>query len=136
MRLLTLPASLTPILFLAIPLNASGQKAQETGVAESYVVEQVVSDLKATSHRYRKLLDRQSMSAGVYILPSGATDSQRPHDRDEIYYVISGTGKLVVESDTLAAVPGVALFVAANADHQFIEIGDALELLVVFGGKD
>lgn len=136
MHLITLRSSLTVVLFLSAVVSAAGQDAEESADAESFMVDQVVAELKASSHRYRKLLDRPSMSAGIYILPSGATDSQRPHERDEIYYVISGSGKLLVEGDTLVASPGVALFVAANADHRFIDIDTALELLVVFGGAD
>jgi len=30
------------------------------------------------------------MSAGLYVLPVGATDPQRPHHEDEMYYVIRG----------------------------------------------
>lgn len=136
MRLLTLRYGLTAAFILSTAVSAAGQDAQESTAAESFVVEQVVSELKASSHRYTKLLDRPSMSAGVYILPSGAVDTQRPHERDEIYYVISGSGKLLVDSDTLVAAPGVALFVAAKADHRFVEIDDDLELLVVFGGAE
>ncbi len=95
-----------------------------------------MAELKATSHRYRKILDRPSMSAGIYILSSGATDTQQPHKRDEIYYVISGSGKLLVQGDTLAALQGAVLFVAADADHRFIEIDNDLELLVVFGAAE
>ncbi len=85
--------------------------------------------------RYRSFLDRDGMSAGVYILPAGAIDRQQPHDRDEIYYVLSGRAQLVVEEDTLNVYPGAALFVAADAKHSFVNISERIELLVAFGSS-
>ncbi len=35
-----------------------------------------------------------AMSAGIYVLPAGATDKQTPHQEDEIYYVVRGKAKM------------------------------------------
>ena len=120
----------------AATVSAQDNGTGATEVGAAIMVDEVLADLKSSAHRYRQILDRPSMTAGIYVLPAGATDNQRPHDRDEIYYVLAGSGKLVVEADTFAAEPGMALFVAADASHRFIEIDEALDLLVVFGGKD
>jgi len=40
--------------------------------------------------QYREFLRVPAMSAGLYVLPAGGTDSQRPHHEDETYYVIRG----------------------------------------------
>ncbi len=136
MRLPISAAGLVTLLVVATASSAAAQEDPDQKTAESFSVEQVVTDLKASSHRYKGLLDRPSMRAGIYILASGVTDTQRPHQRDEVYYVISGSGKLVVEDDTLAAVAGAVLFVAAKANHRFVEIDEDLELLVVFGGDE
>jgi quercetin dioxygenase-like cupin family protein len=82
--------------------------------------------------RYLEFLRKPSMSLGIYTLPAGATDGQSPHKQDEVYYVVSGKGKLRVENETQPAVPGAILFVAANAKHKFIEIEEELTLLVFF----
>jgi mannose-6-phosphate isomerase-like protein (cupin superfamily) len=31
-----------------------------------------------------------SLSVGIYVLEAGATDPQKPHHEDEVYYVASG----------------------------------------------
>lgn len=41
---------------------------------------------------YREFLRVPAMSAGLYVLAAGATDSQRPHHEDEMYYVVRGLG--------------------------------------------
>ena len=33
------------------------------------------------------------MSAGVYVLPKGGTDPQKPHREDEMYYVVRGRAR-------------------------------------------
>ena len=45
-----------------------------------------------TGKLYREFLRVPSMSAGLYVLPAGATDPQRPHREDEMYYVVRGRG--------------------------------------------
>lgn len=42
---------------------------------------------------YREFLRVPAMSAGFYVLPAGATDHQKPHREDEIYYVLRGRAR-------------------------------------------
>lgn len=39
---------------------------------------------------YMEFLRVSAMSAGLYVLPAGGTDPQRPHNEDEMYYVVRG----------------------------------------------
>jgi mannose-6-phosphate isomerase-like protein (cupin superfamily) len=39
---------------------------------------------------YLEFLRVPSLSAGIYVLDTGATDPQTPHHDDEVYYVASG----------------------------------------------
>ena len=78
-------------------------------------------------------------------------DPQTPHDRDELYIIVSGTGVFMraVESlpfdDTTLPVqgeervrfgPGDALFVAAGTVHRFEEFSDDFATWVVFYGPE
>jgi len=81
---------------------------------------------------YQEFLRVASMSAGVYRLPAGATDAQRPHAEDETYYVVRGRSKFVVDGSETPVGPGSILFVAAGADHRFFDITEDLEVLVFF----
>jgi mannose-6-phosphate isomerase-like protein (cupin superfamily) len=88
--------------------------------------------LAAEDDLYLEFLRVESMSAGVYALPAGATDPQVPHNEDEIYYVISGRASIEIDGDTQRLEPGAVIFVAKHVDHRFKDIEEDLELLVLF----
>jgi mannose-6-phosphate isomerase-like protein (cupin superfamily) len=81
---------------------------------------------------YLEFLRVPAMSAGIYILPAGGTDLQRPHEQDEIYYVVAGAAKLRLGSSEKKVAKGDVIFVEANLEHRFFDIEPELILLVVF----
>jgi len=85
------------------------------------------------SRPYQEFLRSRHLSAGVYRLQEGATDSQQPHSEDEIYYVLSGRGMFTAGVKTVEVEAGMCLFVPACEPHRFHSITEALEVLVVFG---
>jgi quercetin dioxygenase-like cupin family protein len=92
-----------------------------------------VEEQRATSGRaYREFLRVPSMSAGLYVLPAGAVDHQKPHREDEIYYLIRGRAhhKAGLEDKEVSA--GSVIFVAAEVTHRFYDITEDLEALVFF----
>ena len=72
------------------------------------------------------------MSAGVYVLAAGATDPQKPHHEDELYYVVRGRARMQVGSDHAEVLAGSVIFVEAEREHRFYEIKEELEVLVFF----
>jgi len=62
------------------------------------------------------------------------TDPQSPHDRDEVYFVISGSGTFAAAGERSAFVPGDALFVAAGVEHRFEAFSADFAAWVVFYG--
>jgi quercetin dioxygenase-like cupin family protein len=82
--------------------------------------------------RYLEFLRVPAMSAGLYVLPAGGTDLQRPHREAEIYYVISGRARFQADKEDQEIAAGSALFVAAGAVHRFYDITEDLTVLVVF----
>jgi mannose-6-phosphate isomerase-like protein (cupin superfamily) len=81
---------------------------------------------------YYQFLDESSLSVGLYILPAGAPDPQHPHAEDEVYYVISGRGQIMVAGEDRAVGPGSIVFVAAQVEHRFHSITEDLTILVFF----
>ena len=81
---------------------------------------------------YLEFLRVPAMSAGIYILPAGGTDLQRPHEQDEIYYVMTGAAKMRLGSNEKKISKGDVIFVERNAEHRFFDIEEELVLLVVF----
>ena len=81
---------------------------------------------------YQELLDRGSMSVGLYQLAAGSEDPQSPHAENEIYYILSGRAKLRVADEVVSVNPGDLVFVGRETDHEFFDIQEALATLVVF----
>ena len=69
---------------------------------------------------------------GLYILAAGGTDPQSPHTEDEVYYVVSGRGKILVADENLAVQPGSIVYVPKHVAHRFHSIEEELRLLVFF----
>lgn len=82
--------------------------------------------------RYNEFLRVPAMSAGVYVLPAGATDRQSPHNEAEIYCAVRGKAKIRVGEEERAVQPGSVIFVEALVQHLFFDIEEELVLLVVF----
>ena len=81
---------------------------------------------------YREFLRMPAMSAGLYVLPVGGTDRQKPHREDEIYYVVRGRARFKAGSEDREISAGSVIFVAAQVGHRFYDITEELAVLVVF----
>ena len=91
-----------------------------------------LSALRERGKAYVEFLRTKSLSAGVYVLPAGGVDSQTPHNQEEVYFVVSGRARFSngVRDEVVKA--GDILFLSAKEPHRFHEIGESLELLVLF----
>jgi quercetin dioxygenase-like cupin family protein len=81
---------------------------------------------------YREFLRVPAMSAGLYVLPAGGTDHQKPHREDEVYYVIRGRARFKAGSEDREVSAGSVIFVAAQVGHRFYDIDEELAMLVFF----
>lgn len=86
----------------------------------------------ATGRLYGEFLRVAALSAGLYVLPAGSTDSQRPHHEDEMYYVVRGKARFRAGDEDQEISAGSVLFVAAGVDHRFYDITEELAVLVFF----
>jgi mannose-6-phosphate isomerase-like protein (cupin superfamily) len=71
------------------------------------------------------------LEVGVYVLVAPEPDRQQPHEDDEVYVLLDGSGVLEVEGEAVPLAEGEAVFVAAGAEHRFTAY-EHLSLLVVF----
>jgi mannose-6-phosphate isomerase-like protein (cupin superfamily) len=81
---------------------------------------------------YLEFLRSETFELGLYELAAGSEDMQKPHDEDEIYVVLSGRGRFVVDGDDVAVRPGSILFVEKHAVHRFHSIDEDLSIVVAF----
>lgn len=81
---------------------------------------------------YHEFLRVPTMSAGLYVLAAGATDTQRPHHEDEMYYVVRGRASFRAGDQDEEVSAGSVMFVAAEVEHHFYDIIEELAVLVFF----
>jgi quercetin dioxygenase-like cupin family protein len=81
---------------------------------------------------YREFLRVPAMSAGLYVLPAGATDQQKPHREDEVYYLVRGKARFKAGPEDREVSAGSVIFVGAQVGHRFYDIEEELAVLVFF----
>ena len=82
--------------------------------------------------RFVEAFSHGSLTVELYA-PVGR-DPQSPHTRDEVYFVISGSGDFVVAGQRSRFAAGDALFVAASVEHRFENFTADFSTWVVFYG--
>jgi mannose-6-phosphate isomerase-like protein (cupin superfamily) len=82
--------------------------------------------------RYAISFTHGTLELGVYV-PQGR-DPQEPHEQDELYVVMQGTGRFRNGDAVDDVGPGDVLFVPAGAEHRFEDFSDDLAVWVVFYG--
>jgi mannose-6-phosphate isomerase-like protein (cupin superfamily) len=96
----------------------------------------IEKERSASGKLYREFLRIPAMSAGVYVLPAGSSDPQKPHHEDELYYVVRGRARMRVGSkesgEDQPVSAGSVIFVAAEVEHRFYDIAEELVVLVFF----
>jgi len=90
-----------------------------------------VERLRAAGGGYEIVHESPGLELGVYVLVAPEPDRQQPHDDDEVYLVLEGSGTLEVEGERVEVREGQAVFVPAGADHRFVGY-EQLAVLVVF----
>jgi len=87
---------------------------------------------RASGKPYLEFLRVPALSAGLYVLSAGSVDGQQPHSEDEVYYVVSGRGQIIVAGESRPVGPGSVVYVKAHDEHRFHDIAEELAILVFF----
>ena len=80
---------------------------------------------------YEIVHESPGLELGVYMLVAPEPDRQQPHEDDEVYFVLEGSGTLEVEGERTELREGQAVFVPAGAEHRFVGY-EELAVLVIF----
>ena len=88
----------------------------------------------AEGARFARLFARGTLKIEIYA-PRGH-DAQQPHARDELYFVIQGSGTFFDGACRRLFGPGDLLFVAAGVEHRFEAFSDDLAVWVIFYGPE
>ena len=97
----------------------------------SFDTRDAVDRLRAAGGGYEIVHESPGLELGVYVLVAPEPDRQQPHENDEVYVVLEGSGTLEVEEERIDLGEGKAVFVPAGADHRFVGY-EQLAVLVVF----
>ncbi|AIF84485.1 cupin domain-containing protein [Candidatus Nitrososphaera evergladensis SR1] len=72
------------------------------------------------------------LEAGVLRLYPNEEDTQTPHDADELYFVVEGSGFISMGKESKAVKKGSVLFVPAGMPHHFYGNRNTLVVLYMF----
>lgn len=88
--------------------------------------------LKDSGSEFLELFHHGSLVVELY--KPHLTDKQTPHERDELYVVISGSGEFINGENRHAFDVGDVLFVPAGREHRFINFTNDFSTWVFFYG--
>ena len=100
---------------------------------DAFELTDLASRQASSGRPYLEFLSVPDLSVGLYVLRVGQPDLQQPHTEDEVYFVVSGRGRITVGSEVRDVQPGSVVFVATAVRHRFHDITEDLTLLVAFG---
>lgn len=88
--------------------------------------------LKKSNKLFAELFKRDTLSVEVY--KPDRVDLQNPHDQDELYIIIAGSGDFLYEQEIIPFKAGDFLFVPAGVVHRFQNFTDDFSTWVIFFG--
>src|SRR5947199_10603754 len=101
------------------------------GGMHAFEVAAVKERLREAGGGYEIVHESAGLELGVYVLVAPEPDRQQPHEDDEVYVVLEGTGVLEVAGDSVRLDEGHSAFVPAHVEHRFTAY-EQLSVLVIF----
>ena len=92
----------------------------------------LVTEKWPLGERFASAMHHGTMSVEFYAPIE--TDPQIPHTQDELYFIHSGTGVLVIAGEHHPFEPGTCFFVPAGVEHSFEHFSTNFSTWVVFWG--
>ncbi len=99
--------------------------------AQGFELDDILSKIDNDSY-WVDFIKVRHLEAGVLRLYPGEEDTQSPHDADELYFVVEGTGFVSLGKESRPVKRGSVLFVPAQMPHQFYGNRDTLVVLYIF----
>lgn len=81
---------------------------------------------------YREVRRVAALSLGLFTAQPGHVDTQGVHAVDEVYVVSAGRAVFEVDGQRSRIATGAVLHVPAGIEHRFLEVTEALRVVVVF----
>jgi mannose-6-phosphate isomerase-like protein (cupin superfamily) len=100
---------------------------------DAFELADIAAERESSGRPYLEFITVPDLSVGLYVLAVGEPDLQQPHTEDEVYYIVSGRGRVTVGEEVRDVQPGSIVFVARAVPHRFHDITEDLTLFVAFG---
>ncbi len=96
--------------------------------------EDLLTKLEAIETDSARVFDTEAMTVGLKQYREGTAKEKgtRKHTEDELYYILSGAGTMIVGEDTHSVAAGDLLYVEQGESHDVVEIDDQLTVLKIF----
>jgi mannose-6-phosphate isomerase-like protein (cupin superfamily) len=88
--------------------------------------------LATSGNLFLELFQHGSLSVEIY--KPAEKDLQQPHNKDELYVVISGSGEFLMDNQLVSFQTGDFLFVPAGMEHRFLNYTNDFSTWVFFYG--
>lgn len=94
-------------------------------------VKKALEKIEQSENLFEVLFESKEGSTAEIYRPEGV-DNQTPHDKDEYYVVISGSGTFVCGDEEHDFEPGDLFFVEKHVEHRFENFTDDFATWVIF----
>jgi mannose-6-phosphate isomerase-like protein (cupin superfamily) len=95
---------------------------------------ELAEQLGEEDESYLEVLSEESMSVELARYPNSAPKT--PHKEDELYVVLSGSGKVHVGGERHAVDQGDVVYVEQGVEHEFFDIDEEITVLIVFASAE
>lgn len=95
-------------------------------------LETALTQLKQSGKLFEEVFIHGTLSIEIY--KPVERDFQQPHEKDEVYIIISGNGEFINDGTTIHFQPGDFLFVPAGVEHRFLHFSPDFVTWVIFYG--
>ncbi len=91
-----------------------------------------IKKIDASEKLFLELFSHGTLQVEIY--KPVEKDMQQPHEKDEVYIIISGIGEFINGKIKIDFQPGDFLFVPAGTEHRFINFTNDFSTWVIFYG--
>ncbi len=96
-------------------------------------VTNAIDNLEADQLQHKEVLTAGPITIEVGKYPAGSAAPKNPHNEEELYYILSGTGQIRVGDDTHDVEAGDLIHVEPNMEHDFFNITEDITVLIMLG---
>jgi mannose-6-phosphate isomerase-like protein (cupin superfamily) len=99
-------------------------------------INEYIEKIKQNDFYFHTFINKESLAAGVLVLQPGESDTQEPHESDELYFILKGDGFLKIKNIDHSVSENKMYYVGKNIEHFFYGNSKELVVLYFFGGPD